>query len=109
MAEPTPPAVPARRLPLITPTRTACAVLLAAPFVALLWVSSYSRTDPAFIGIPFFYWYQLAWVIVSALFTGAAYLLIRREESRRRPHAAGPGPGPDSSSGSGSDSAEGTA
>ena len=70
------------RPPLVTPTRIACAVLLAAPFVALLWVNSYARLGPSLIGIPFFYWYQLAWVIVSALFTGAAYLLIRREEQR---------------------------
>ena len=68
---------------MVTPTRLVCAVLLAAPFVALLWVGSYSRLDPALIGIPFFYWYQLAWVVVSALCTGAAYLLIRREEAHR--------------------------
>ena len=87
MAESAPPAVPAR-LPLVTPTRIACAVLLGAPFVALLWVGSYSRLDPAFIGIPFFYWYQLAWVVLSAVLTGAAYLLIRREETGRRARAA---------------------
>ena len=84
----TPPSVPppaAVPLPLVTPTRVVCAVLLAAPFVALIWVSSYSRLTPAFIGIPFFYWYQLLWVIVSAGFTGTAYKLILREESRRRP------------------------
>ncbi len=74
--------VPAR-LPVVTPTRIACAVLLGAPFVALLWVGSYARLDPALLGIPFFYWYQLAWVVASAVFTGAAYLLIRREERIR--------------------------
>ena len=42
---------------------------LLAPFVALLWVDSYSRLTPAFIGIPFFYWYQMAWVPVSAALT----------------------------------------
>ena len=71
-------------LPLVTPTRVICAVLLLAPFAALLWVNSYARLTPAFIGIPFFYWYQLLWVVVSAAFTGAAYTLIRREENRRR-------------------------
>ena len=85
MAEPaTPPPLPPPRLPLVTPTRVVCAFLLGVPFVALLWVSSYSRLTPAFIGIPFFYWYQLAWVIVSALFTAAAFVLIRREEAARR-------------------------
>ncbi|MFC5908294.1 DUF3311 domain-containing protein [Streptacidiphilus monticola] len=72
------------RPPVVTPTRIVCAVLLAAPFVALLWVSSYARTTPEFLGIPFFYWYQLAWVVVSAVFTGIAYVLFKREEARRR-------------------------
>lgn len=78
---------PAPRPPLVTPTRIVCAVLLGAPFVALLWVDSYSRLTPTVIGIPFFYWYQLVWVVASALCTGAAYLLVRREESRRAARA----------------------
>jgi hypothetical protein len=82
MADTAPPSAPAR-LPLVTPTRIACAVLLVAPFVALLWVNSYSRLGPAFIGIPFFYWYQLVWVVASAVLTGTAYLLVRREEKHR--------------------------
>ncbi|MFC1417337.1 DUF3311 domain-containing protein [Streptacidiphilus cavernicola] len=95
MAETAPPSTPARP-PLVTPTRIACAVLLAAPFVALLWVGSYSRLDPAFIGVPFFYWYQLAWVVLSAVFTGAAYLLFRREETARAAvRAAAEGGGPE--------------
>jgi membrane protein implicated in regulation of membrane protease activity len=93
-----PPPAPAARLPLITPTRVVCGVLLAAPFVALLWVNSYARLTPSFIGIPFFYWYQLLWVVLSALLTGCVYLLIRREESRRR---ARPGSAPASGSPSG--------
>jgi hypothetical protein len=57
---------------------------LAAPFVALLWVNSYSRVTPRFIGIPFFYWYQMAWVPITAALTFAAYTLVRREERIRR-------------------------
>ena len=89
-AQTAPPPVPPP-LPVVTPTRVACALLLLAPLVALLWVNSYARTSPSFIGIPFFYWYQLLWVIVSALLTGAAYLLIRREETRRGRVARGAG------------------
>ncbi|QMU69485.1 DUF3311 domain-containing protein [Streptacidiphilus sp. P02-A3a] len=83
-AQTAPPPVPPP-LPVVTPTRVACALLLLAPVVALLWVNSYARTSPSFIGIPFFYWYQLLWVIIAAVLTGAAYLLIRREEARRGP------------------------
>ncbi len=74
--------------PLITPSRVIAGICLIVPFVAMLWVNSYSRTTPAFIGIPFFYWYQLAWVLGSTALTSLAYLLIRREERARR-HTAG--------------------
>jgi len=52
--------------------------------VALLWVDSYSRLTPRFIGIPFFYWYQMAWVPVAAALTYTAYALVRREERARK-------------------------
>jgi Protein of unknown function (DUF3311) len=38
-------------------------ICLAIPFAAMLWVDSYSRLTPAFIGIPFFYWYQITKVL----------------------------------------------
>ncbi|SEK31206.1 DUF3311 domain-containing protein [Streptacidiphilus jiangxiensis] len=76
--------LPEAKLPLVTPVRVICAVLLAAPFVALLWVGSYSTPTPAFVGIPFFYWYQLLWVVLSALMTGGAYVLFTREEKQRK-------------------------
>ena len=37
--------------------------------VAMLWVGSYAKTDPTFIGIPFFYWYQMVWVLISTALT----------------------------------------
>ena len=43
---------------MVTPVRVVIALCLIAPFVAMLWVGSYTKTDPAFIGIPFFYWYH---------------------------------------------------
>ena len=42
-------------------------LLLLIPFVALLWVPFYNRIDPALFGIPFFYWYQFAWVFLTSL------------------------------------------
>ncbi|WP_232072269.1 DUF3311 domain-containing protein [Phytohabitans flavus] len=50
---------------------------LAAPFVALLWVPFYA-SGPTLAGVPFFYWYQMAWVPVSVLLMFVAYLLLRR-------------------------------
>src|SRR5262245_54737052 len=42
-------------------------LLLLIPFVALLWVPLYNRLDPKLFGIPFFYWYQFVWVILTSL------------------------------------------
>jgi len=37
----------------------------------------YARTSPQLFGFPFFYWYQFAWVILSALITGLVYVRTR--------------------------------
>jgi len=42
-------------------------LLLLVPFVALLWVPLYNRVDPILFGVPFFYWYQFTWVILTSL------------------------------------------
>jgi len=70
--------------PVVTPSRVVAGICLALPLVALLWVSSYARLTPRFIGIPFFYWYQIAWVPITATLTFIAYVLVRREERIRR-------------------------
>jgi Protein of unknown function (DUF3311) len=65
--------------------RVTVGVLLLAPVVALLWVPSYTKVKPTLFGFPFFYWYQLAWVIIGAACLAAAYVLtIRLERQRRR-------------------------
>jgi uncharacterized protein DUF3311 len=72
------------RAPVVTARRVVAGICLVIPFVALLWVSSYSRLTPEFIGIPFFYWYQMAWVPAAAALTYAAYVLVRAEERARK-------------------------
>lgn len=76
--------------PPVTPLRVAVAVCLLAPFVAMLWVGSYAKTDPAFIGIPFFYWYQMAWVLISTALTMTAYRLWQHDRRTRAARGAGP-------------------
>ena len=61
------------RPPVVTPVRVVIALCLVAPFVAMLWVGSYAKTDPALGGIPFFYWYQLAWVPLTSLLIWIVY------------------------------------
>lgn len=41
-------------------------LLLVAPCIAMFWVSSYNRVEPAWGGVPFFYWYQLLWIPIGA-------------------------------------------
>jgi Protein of unknown function (DUF3311) len=76
---------PPRRQPL---PYAVAGVLLVLPFVALLWVSSYAKADPRWLGFPFFYWYQLVWVFVASALTWTAYVIVRRAERRRRAVAA---------------------
>lgn len=67
-----------------TPARVvAVTVLLAVPFVATLWVGSYARMTPTLIGIPFFYWYLMLWVPITAILTGIAYVLTSRVDRAR--------------------------
>jgi hypothetical protein len=40
-------------------------LLLLVPYAAMIWVSSYNSAEPAWAGIPFFYWYQLLWVWIG--------------------------------------------
>ncbi|MGN6330267.1 MAG: DUF3311 domain-containing protein [Motilibacteraceae bacterium] len=60
----------------------AITICLLAPFVALLWVSSYAKETPKLFGFPFFYWYQLLWVFIAA---GLTYLAMRLIPERKRP------------------------
>jgi hypothetical protein len=52
-------------------------LLLALPYFALLVPGFYARQSPALYGIPFFYWYQFAWVAITALLAGIVYLKVR--------------------------------
>ncbi|MFR0358155.1 DUF3311 domain-containing protein [Streptomyces sediminimaris] len=81
--------VPEVRPPVVTPMRVVIALCLIAPFVAMLWVGSYSRTGPAFIGIPFFYWYQMLWVLIATALTMVAYQLWNRDQRARAAHKDG--------------------
>ena len=44
--------------------------LLLLPFIGTLIPQLYNRLDPPLFGLPFFYWYQLAWVIITTLLLG---------------------------------------
>jgi hypothetical protein len=54
--------------------KTLWVLFLLAPFVGALWVPFYNRVDPVLFGIPFFYWFQFVWIIVTAIVTAVAYM-----------------------------------
>ena len=41
-------------------------LLLLVPFAAVLWPPFYNHAEPAIAGVPFFYWYQMLWVFITA-------------------------------------------
>ena len=66
---------------------------LVVPYIALLWVPFYNNTQPPLAGIPFFYWYQMLWVFIDASLLWIVYLVMTREDRRRRAAVQGPGAG----------------
>jgi Protein of unknown function (DUF3311) len=51
-------------------------LLLLLPFVGLLYPPFYARLEPRLSGVPFFIWYQFAWIAGGALVMIVAYRLI---------------------------------
>lgn len=50
-------------------------LLLLVQFVAVLWPPFYNKVEPSLIGIPFFYWYQLLWILIGAILTAIVYFV----------------------------------
>ena len=72
------------RLSAVRPAYWISGVLLVVAVVVPLLVSTYAKRDPHLWGFPFFYWYQLLWVFISAILVSICYRLVRGEERRRR-------------------------
>lgn len=52
--------------------------LLMVPIVLPLWIPFYNRVDPRLSGVPFFYWGQLAFALLSAAVVGIVHLTTKR-------------------------------
>ena len=72
-----PPPAPQSGLPPRRTDRSPWNWLLVVPLLVTLWPPLYNRTDPELLGIPFFYWYQLAVIAVGVLCTLVVYLRTR--------------------------------
>jgi uncharacterized membrane protein YhdT len=53
-------------------------LLFLIQFVAVLWPPFYNRVEPTLIGLPFFYWYQLACVVLAAVLTAIIYVITEK-------------------------------
>jgi membrane protein implicated in regulation of membrane protease activity len=69
--------------PTSTGLLVAAGVCLLVPVVALMWVGSYAKETPRLGGIPFFFWYQFAWVFVTSALTYTAHRLVLAARGRR--------------------------
>lgn len=56
-------------------------LLLLVPFIGTLFPSFYASLDPKLWGFPFFYWYQMLWVVLSAVITFVVYQITRKREA----------------------------
>jgi hypothetical protein len=52
-------------------------VLLIIPLIGTLWPPFYAHYTPTFLDVPFFYWYQFLWVIISSAIVALVYLMVR--------------------------------
>jgi Protein of unknown function (DUF3311) len=62
------------------PRSRAAYLLLIVPFIGTLLPWLYNRAEPSLFGLPFFYWYQLAWVVITALLLGLVVYLTRERD-----------------------------
>lgn len=60
--------------------RRAWYALLILPFAGTLIPPLYNRAAPALFGMPFFYWYQLAWIPLTAVLLGLVVALTRKAD-----------------------------
>jgi hypothetical protein len=48
-------------------------LLLFLPAAGLVFPGVYARQTPELFEIPFFYWYQIGWILLSAIITAVVY------------------------------------
>ncbi|SAL43443.1 DUF3311 domain-containing protein [Caballeronia humi] len=57
--------------------------LLIIPWIGAVSVPFYNKIEPELWGFPFFYWFQLLWVLVSAAITAVVYSKTKALPTRK--------------------------
>ena len=52
-------------------------LLLLPCYPAVLWVPFFNKAEPTILGFPFFYAYQMIWVLISAALTATVFFATR--------------------------------
>jgi hypothetical protein len=68
--------------------------LLLLPFAGMLWVPLYNSEAPRLGGVPFFYWYQFAWIGIGAAITAVVYFATREKADEGAKDKTGDKPAP---------------
>ena len=55
-------------------------ILLLVPLVGVLIPWIYNKNEPRLFGLPFFYWYQMLWIVISVMCTLIVYRATRGEK-----------------------------
>ena len=76
----------------LSPLRLFATFCVLAPTVAVIAVPTYDSATPKLGGFPFFYWYQLLWVVLTGILMVAAYFAIRTDERQRKSFRTASGP-----------------
>ena len=66
-------------------------LLLIVQIPVALWVPFYNSAEPSLIGIPFFYWAQLALILIGAALTAIVYFATERTANGDAQSATGDG------------------
>jgi hypothetical protein len=59
-------------------------VILAPAVILPLWVGLYDKTDPELGGWPFYYWFQMALILISAVLTIVAFVIAKAADRKDR-------------------------
>lgn len=78
-SEPESPDLPGPEAKVHNPDWSPWLLLLIIPIVLPLIPAIYNSVKPELFGVPAFYWIQLAYVPMSAIFTGIVYLKTRKK------------------------------
>jgi hypothetical protein len=55
-------------------------LILILPFIGTLFPAFYNRAEPSMFGLPFFYWYQGLWVLLTPVVMGIVVFATRERE-----------------------------